>query len=463
MSTLSVTNVSHFGQGGSHHFLSAAHRLRDPSALDTATEYGHLRNAPSPGSGDPCSVLSIALPAEDHGGPLDNASEKDDDSAVSLCSPEPAEGPPMKRKKGPAPKMLGNELCSVCGDKASGFHYNVLSCEGCKGFFRRSVIKTTHYTCKNSGKCQIDMYMRRKCQECRLRKCREAGMREQCVLSEEQIQRKKLKKQPSQGEEPSPAAALQDITSDPSREVHRLTPDQLQMIEKLVTSQHQCNQKSFMDRLKVTPWPQTLDPLNREARQQRFAHFTELAIISVQEIVDFAKQLPGFLELTREDQIALLKTSTIEVMLLETSRRYNPQIESVTFLKDLSYNREDFAKAGLQFEFINPIFEFSRGMTDLQLDDAEFALLIAINIFSADRPNVQDQAMVERLQQTYVEALRCYICIHRPKDPMMFPRMLMKLVSLRTLSNVHSEQVFALRLQDKKLPPLLSEIWDVQE
>lgn len=61
------------------------------------------------------------------------------------------------------------------------------------------------------------------------------------------------------------------------------------------------------------PWPQSHDPQNREVRQQRFAHFTELAIMSVQEIVDFAKQLPGFLELTREDQIALLKTSTIEV------------------------------------------------------------------------------------------------------------------------------------------------------
>lgn len=55
------------------------------------------------------------------------------------------------------------------------------------------------------------------------------------------------------------------------------------------------------------------DPQSREARQQRFAHFTELAIISVQEIVDFAKQLPGFLQLSREDQIALLKTSAIEV------------------------------------------------------------------------------------------------------------------------------------------------------
>ncbi len=39
--------------------------------------------------------------------------------------------------------------------------------------------------------------------------------------------------------------------------------------------------------------------------------------------------------------------------------------------------------AGLQFEFINPIFEFSKGMNDLHLDEAEYALLIAINIFSA--------------------------------------------------------------------------------
>uniref|UniRef100_A0AAY4BR23 Oxysterols receptor LXR-alpha n=1 Tax=Denticeps clupeoides TaxID=299321 RepID=A0AAY4BR23_9TELE len=357
-------------------------------------------------------------------------------------------GQPVKRKKGPAPKMLGNEVCSVCGDKASGFHYNVLSCEGCKGFFRRSVIKGAQYTCKNHGRCEMDMYMRRKCQQCRLRKCREAGMLEQCVLSEEQIRLKKMKKQ--HDEESAHASTV--VSPSPVPDVTPLAPEQQEMIEKLVAMQKQCNKRSFIDRPKVTPWPQSQDPLNREVRQQRFAHFTELAIMSVQEIVDFAKQLPGFLELTREDQIALLKTSTIEIMLLETSRRYNPAIESITFLKDFSYNKEDFAKAGLQFEFINPIFEFSKGMNDLHLDEAEYALLIAINIFSADRPNVQDHDLVERLQQPNVSA-----------DHLMFPRMLMKLVSLRTLSSVHSEQVFALRLQDKKLPPLLSEIWDVHE
>ncbi|XP_052508660.1 oxysterols receptor LXR-alpha isoform X2 [Budorcas taxicolor] len=280
------------------------------------------------------------------------------------------------------------------------------------------------------------------------------------VLSEEQIRLKKLKRQE---EEQAQATSAPPRASSPPQVLPQLSPEQLGMIEKLVAAQQLCNRRSFSDQLRVTPWPMAPDPQSREARQQRFAHFTELAIVSVQEIVDFAKQLPGFLQLSREDQIALLKTSAIEVMLLETSRRYNPGSESITFLKDFSYNREDFAKAGLQVEFINPIFEFSRAMNELQLNDAEFALLIAISIFSADRPNVQDQLQVERLQHTYVEALHAYVSIHHPHDRLMFPRMLMKLVSLRTLSSVHSEQVFALRLQDKKLPPLLSEIWDVHE
>lgn len=28
------------------------------------------------------------------------------------------------------------KICGVCGDKATGYHFNALTCEGCKGFFR---------------------------------------------------------------------------------------------------------------------------------------------------------------------------------------------------------------------------------------------------------------------------------------------------------------------------------------
>ena len=45
------------------------------------------------------------------------------------------------------------------------------------GFFRRSITKNAVYQCKYGNNCEIDMYMRRKCQECRLKKCLSVGMR----------------------------------------------------------------------------------------------------------------------------------------------------------------------------------------------------------------------------------------------------------------------------------------------
>lgn len=50
----------------------------------------------------------------------------------------------------------------------------------CAGFFRRSITKNAVYKCKSGGNCEMDMYMRRKCQECRLRKCKEMGMLAEC-------------------------------------------------------------------------------------------------------------------------------------------------------------------------------------------------------------------------------------------------------------------------------------------
>lgn len=101
-----------------------------------------------------------------------------------------------KKKKGPTPRQQ-EELCLVCGDRASGYHYNALTCEGCKGFFRRSITKNAVYQCKYGNNCEIDMYMRRKCQECRLKKCLNVGMRPECVVPEVQcaVKRKEKKAQ----------------------------------------------------------------------------------------------------------------------------------------------------------------------------------------------------------------------------------------------------------------------------
>uniref|UniRef100_A0A7N6BC16 Nuclear receptor subfamily 2, group C, member 2 n=1 Tax=Anabas testudineus TaxID=64144 RepID=A0A7N6BC16_ANATE len=76
------------------------------------------------------------------------------------------------------------EYCVVCGDKASGRHYGAVSCEGCKGFFKRSVRKNLTYSCRSKQDCIINKHHRNRCQFCRLRKCLTMGMKTESVQSE---------------------------------------------------------------------------------------------------------------------------------------------------------------------------------------------------------------------------------------------------------------------------------------
>ncbi|XP_049578361.1 nuclear receptor subfamily 2 group C member 1 [Syngnathus scovelli] len=76
------------------------------------------------------------------------------------------------------------EYCVVCGDKASGRHYGAVSCEGCKGFFKRSIRKNLVYTCRGSGECAINKIHRNRCQYCRLQRCVAVGMKQDSVQCE---------------------------------------------------------------------------------------------------------------------------------------------------------------------------------------------------------------------------------------------------------------------------------------
>ncbi|CAL8261326.1 unnamed protein product [Merluccius merluccius] len=76
------------------------------------------------------------------------------------------------------------EYCVVCGDKASGRHYGAVSCEGCKGFFKRSIRKNLVYTCRGCGECVINKHHRNRCQYCRLQRCITLGMKQDSVQCE---------------------------------------------------------------------------------------------------------------------------------------------------------------------------------------------------------------------------------------------------------------------------------------
>uniref|UniRef100_A0A0K0DG58 Nuclear receptor domain-containing protein n=1 Tax=Angiostrongylus cantonensis TaxID=6313 RepID=A0A0K0DG58_ANGCA len=68
------------------------------------------------------------------------------------------------------------KVCAVCGDRAVCFHYGARTCEGCKGFFKRTVQKASKYACAGNRNCPIEKRYRSRCQACRFQKCLNVGM-----------------------------------------------------------------------------------------------------------------------------------------------------------------------------------------------------------------------------------------------------------------------------------------------
>ncbi|XP_066942770.1 nuclear receptor subfamily 2 group E member 1 [Macrobrachium rosenbergii] len=96
-------------------------------------------------------------------------------------------------------RILYDIPCKVCHDHSSGKHYGIFACDGCAGFFKRSIRRARQYVCKSKSEagCLVDKTHRNQCRACRLSKCLQAGMNKEAVQHERGPRNSTLRRQMS--------------------------------------------------------------------------------------------------------------------------------------------------------------------------------------------------------------------------------------------------------------------------
>ncbi|KAG7278898.1 hypothetical protein CRUP_036412 [Coryphaenoides rupestris] len=310
--------------------------------------------------------------------------------AVETQSTSSEEMVPSSPSPPPPPRVY--KPCFVCQDKSSGYHYGVSSCEGCKGFFRRSIQKNMVYTCHRDKNCQINKVTRNRCQYCRLQKCFEVGMSKEAVRNDRNKRKKEVKEEVVLLESYELSGELEELVGKNSSADHRVQLD-------------------------LGLWDK----------------FSELSTKCIIKIVEFAKRLPGFTTLTIADQITLLKSACLDILMLRICTRYTPEQDTMTFSDGLTLNRTQMHNAGFG-PLTDLVFAFALQLLPLEMDDTETGLLSAICLICGDRMDLEEPHKVDKLQEPLLEALKIYARRRRPNKPHMFPRMLMKVTDLRGIS-----------------------------
>ncbi|KAG5843187.1 hypothetical protein ANANG_G00185830 [Anguilla anguilla] len=326
--------------------------------------------------------------------------------------------------------------CFVCQDKSSGYHYGVSACEGCKGFFRRSIQKNMMYTCHRERSCIINKVTRNRCQFCRLQKCFGVGMSKESVRND---RNKKRKESPRRelAERYELTGELETIV-ERIRKAHQETFPSLGQLGKYTTN----SSAEHRVRLDLGLWDK----------------FSELSTKCIIKIVEFAKRVPGFTGLTIADQITLLKSACLDILILRICTRYTPDQDTMTFSDGLTLNRTQMHNAGFG-PLTDLVFAFAGQLLPIQMDDTETGLLSAICLISGDRQDLEEPSRVDQLQEPLLEALKIYVRKRRPSMPHMFPKTLMKITDLRSISAKGAERVISLKMEIPGLmPPLIQEM-----
>ncbi|XP_011265143.1 retinoic acid receptor RXR-alpha-B isoform X2 [Camponotus floridanus] len=306
------------------------------------------------------------------------------------------------------PLSGSKHLCSICGDRASGKHYGVYSCEGCKGFFKRTVRKDLSYACREEKSCIIDKRQRNRCQYCRYQKCLAMGMKREAVQEERQ-----RTKERDQSEVESTSNLHADMPIDRILEAEKRVECKMEHLGNYENAvSHICN----------------------ATNKQLF------------QLVTWAKHIPHFTSLPVADQILLLKAGWNELLIAAFSYRSIEVKDSIVLATGTTVHRNSAQQAGLITIFDRVLSELVSKMREMKMDRTELGCLRSIILFNPDVRGLKSIQEVSMLREKIYAALEEYTRVSCPDDPGRFAKLLLRLPSIRSIGLKCLEHLFFFKL-----------------
>lgn len=393
----------------------------------------------------------------------------------SGSSADPSDTPsePDHLHQGISRQQLINSPCPICGDKISGFHYGIFSCESCKGFFKRTVQNRKNYVCLRGANCPVTVATRKKCPACRFDKCLHCGMKLEAIREDRTRGGRStyqcsytLSGAASTGSllAPAlPAAALRHATSltsvngastphgaysasrdNSGRASHDQSLDRLtvpSLLQEIMDVEHlwQYNE-SELSRLKSGQASgSTPNPL-LAGGPDFLANLCNIADHRLYKIVKWCKSLPLFKNISIDDQICLLINSWCELLVLSCCYRGvgTPGEVRVGSGRGITLHQSD--KLGLS-PCIERMLHFTDHLRRLRVDRYEYVALKVIVLLTSDALELKEPEKVRASQERALAALQAYTAAHYPDTPAKFGELLLRIPELQRTCQVGKEML----------------------
>lgn len=331
------------------------------------------------------------------------------------------------------------DLCVVCGDKAIGRHYGAVACNGCKGFFRRSVWQNLQYTCRFNKTCNIDKDHRNACRYCRFQKCLSDGMKPEAIQNERDrigsTKRNKRRILP-----PHLQSSISSGSSGYSSGSGQLSPDRHSESDESVSPAHFATAEAsrrliemLMDiELRSGQNPSFMDEMENQNSRQK----------SIANIVHWANMLHPLPELAFNDKVQLLKHCSHAFSLLSTLQR-SMNSAHIVLPNGTQLSLSTAYSPEISTIITRILDELLAPLRRIGVERAEFATLKALVLLQADLCglSVLSRDRIRESRDSFLRALFTYLSQnHNVVDASVrLSSLLMLIPALFAVSNVVAE------------------------